>query len=90
MIEPVAKPVVRTEVGRVKRAKMQKTIVVEIARRVPHPKYGKRMKLLSSRFAHDETNECKEGDIVEIKECRPISRHKSWTLVKIVKTASAT
>lgn len=79
----------RTAVGRVVSSKMDKTIVVLIERKVPHPKYGKYIKHISRRFAHDETNESREGDTVLIQECRPLSRHKSWTLVKVLETAPA-
>ncbi len=79
----------RTAVGRVVSIKMDKTIVVLIERKEPHPKYGKYIKRISRRFAHDEANTCREGDKVLIKECRPLSRHKSWTLVKVLDSASA-
>ncbi len=79
----------RTAMGRVVSVKMNKTVVVLIERKEPQPKYGKYIKHISRRFAHDETNECCEGDMVLIKECRPLSRHKSWTLVKVLDSASA-
>lgn len=88
MSEQIVK-VVRTAIGRVVSAKMDKTIVVQIERKVPHPKYGKYIKHISKRFAHDEANECRQGDVVEIRETRPLSRHKSWTLVKVLESAPA-
>jgi small subunit ribosomal protein S17 len=67
--------------------KMDKSIVVEIKRMVKHAKYGKFVKK-SSRFkAHDEKNECKEGDTVSIMETRPLSKSKCWRVVKIIERA---
>ncbi len=64
--------------------KMDKTVVVRVERRVLHPKYGKYV-LRSSKFmAHDEHNECEEGDLVRIMETRPLSRHKRWRVVEIL------
>lgn len=80
---------VPTVVGKVKSAKMDKTIVVEIETKVRHPKYQKYIKHVTSRFAHDENNQCKPGDKVRIQECRPISRHKAWTLVEVIESASS-
>lgn len=79
--------VVRTETGRVVSHKMDKTITVLIERRVPHPVYGKFVRKSSKIHAHDEKNECKEGDLVMISECRPISKTKAWKLVKVVELA---
>jgi small subunit ribosomal protein S17 len=70
--------------GRVKSAKMQKTIVVEISRLVRHPKYGKFMRRTSSFYADDPKQECRQGDLVEIMETRPLSMLKRWRLVRIV------
>jgi small subunit ribosomal protein S17 len=61
--------------------KMNKTIVVEVTRFVEHPKYGKRIKKSKRYKAHDETNSKKVGDMVEIVECKPISKDKSFTLI---------
>ncbi len=73
--------------GKVVSDKMDKTIVVEIATRKSHPLYGKRVKF-SRRFkAHDENNEAKIGDTVEIMETRPLSRDKHFRLTKIVEKA---
>jgi len=76
---------VRTLQGKVISAKMEKSIVVAIERKVKHPLYGKFMKRTTKLHAHDETNQCNEGDIVSIKECRPLSKTKSWSLVEIVR-----
>jgi small subunit ribosomal protein S17 len=78
---------IRTQTGRVVSDKMDKSIVVAIERVVKHPIYGKFIKRTTKVHAHDETNECGLGDTVEIKECRPLSKTKSWTLVKIVEKA---
>ncbi|WP_025563075.1 30S ribosomal protein S17 [Psychromonas sp. SP041] len=77
----------RTLQGKVISAKMDKSIVVAIERKVKHPLYGKFMKRTTKLHAHDETNQCNEGDYVEISECRPLSKNKSWTLAKIVTKA---
>lgn len=76
---------VRTLQGKVISAKMDKSIVVAIERKVKHPLYGKFMKRTTKLHAHDETNQCAEGDIVSVKECRPLSKTKSWALVEIVR-----
>jgi small subunit ribosomal protein S17 len=73
----------RTLTGRVVSDKMEKSVVVLIERRVKHPVYGKYISKSSKLKAHDENNECKIGDLVTIAESRPISKTKSWTLVKI-------
>jgi small subunit ribosomal protein S17 len=78
---------VRTLQGKVISAKMDKSIVVAIERKVKHPLYGKFMKRTTKLHAHDENNQCAEGDVVSIKECRPLSKTKSWTLVEIVTKA---
>lgn len=77
----------RTLQGKVISAKMDKSIVVAIERKVKHPLYGKFMKRTTKLHAHDENNQCAEGDIVSIKECRPLSKTKSWALVEVVTKA---
>ncbi|HSV76267.1 MAG TPA: 30S ribosomal protein S17 [Bacteroidales bacterium] len=67
--------------------KMQKSIVVEVQRRIRHPKYGKFIKRSSRFMAHDETNQCNIGDTVRIMETRPLSRQKCWRLVEILERA---
>lgn len=79
----------RTITGRVLSKKMDKTILVMVERKVRHPKYGKYVKKRSKIFAHDENNQCHEGDLVVIVECRPISKNKSWTLQNIVENVSS-
>ena len=75
--------------GKVVSTKMDKTIAVSIERLVKHPMYGKYIRRTTKLLAHDETNDAKEGDIVHIKPCRPMSRHKSWVLVRVVERARA-
>ncbi|WDE05723.1 30S ribosomal protein S17 [Thalassomonas viridans] len=77
----------RTLQGRVVSDKMDKSITVLIERRVKHPIYGKFMIRSTKLKAHDETNQCKAGDVVTIRECRPMSKSKSWTLVDVVEKA---
>ncbi|MDR3503502.1 MAG: 30S ribosomal protein S17 [Legionella sp.] len=74
----------RTMVGKVVSDKMDKTIVVMIERSVKHPKYGKIMKRRSKVHAHDENQVCKIGNIVKIRESRPLSKTKSWVLVEVI------
>ena len=73
--------------GRVVSDKMNKTVTVLIERRTTHPLSGKVMTRSGKYHAHDETNECKEGDLVTIEECRPLSRTKSWRVVKLLEKA---
>jgi small subunit ribosomal protein S17 len=74
----------KTLTGRVVSTKMQKTISVLIQRYVPHPAYGKYQRRTTQLLAHDENNESRTGDLVSIEACRPLSRHKSWRLVKVL------
>ncbi len=80
---------VRTLTGKVVSDKMNKSIVVLIERRVTHPVYGKIINKSTKIKAHDESNECQVGDLVTIAESRPISKTKSWTLVKVEERAVA-
>ena len=75
--------------GRVVSTKMQKTISVLIQRYVPHATYGKYQRRTTQLLAHDENNESRTGDLVAIEECRPLSRHKSWRLVKVLQRGPA-
>jgi small subunit ribosomal protein S17 len=74
----------RTLTGLVISDKMDKTIVVKSERKVRHPLYGKYIRRSTKYHVHDESNECKIGDTVTIKECRPMSKTKSWMLVQVV------
>lgn len=79
--------VIQTLQGKVISNKMDKTIVVKIERKIKHPLYGKYMVRSTKVHAHDEENTCQEGDIVVVKEVRPIAKTKSWQLVKVVERA---
>ena len=74
----------RTIIGKVLKNKMQKTIVVNIETRVKNKKYKKYEVRNTKLHVHDENNECNPGDMVEVKETRPISKTKHWILVKII------
>lgn len=78
----------RTLSGRVVSDKMNKTISVEIVRRVKHPIYGKYVIKTTKVHAHDENNECKQGDLVTVAEHRPLSKTKTWTLLRIDERAA--
>jgi len=73
--------------GRVVSDRMDKTVVVAIERLLEHPLYGKRMKRTARFKAHDETNDCNEGDLVEIMETRPLSKQKRWRVVRVIERA---
>ena len=77
----------KTRTGRVVSDKMQKTVVVAIERRVPHPVYGKMVTRTRRVKAHDEENTAKTGDTVRIAETRPLSKDKRWRVVEIVERA---
>jgi len=74
----------RTMVGRVRSDKMDKTVVVEVSRRVMDPRYKKFVQKRARYAAHDENNECKIGDKVEIIESRPLSKSKRWVVSRVV------
>ena len=78
----------RTLTGRVVSDKMHKTIAVEIERLVKHPSYGKYIRRTTKLLAHDENGTSKEGDVVIIAPCRPMSRRKSWRLLEVVERAA--
>ena len=78
----------KERIGRVVSNKMQKTATVLVERKVKHPVYGKFMRMSTKFSVHDENNECGEGDTVEIEECRPISKSKSWKLQKVIAQAT--
>jgi len=79
----------RTLTGRVVSSKMQKTVAVEIERLIKHPRYGKYIRRTTKLLAHDENNESREGDLVSIAPCRPLSRRKSFRLVKVLQRADS-
>lgn len=79
--------VARTQTGRVVSAKADKTITVLIERLVKHPLYGKFIRRSSKLHAHDAENQCHEGDVVSIEQCRPLSKSKTWRLVEVIERA---
>ena len=78
----------RTIEGRVVSNKMNKTVTVLLERQVQHPLYGKIVRRSTKVHAHDENGECKEGDLVRIAECRPMSKTKNWRVVAVVTRAA--
>jgi small subunit ribosomal protein S17 len=79
----------RALTGRVVSSKMDKTVAVAVERLIKHPSYGKYVRRTTKLLAHDEKNECREGDMVAIAPCRPLSRRKSWMLVRVIERAPA-
>jgi len=65
---------------------MEKTVVALLVRQVKHKRYGKYIKRHTKVYVHDEANQCKVGDTIEIAQCRPVSKLKTWQLVKILET----
>jgi small subunit ribosomal protein S17 len=78
----------RTIEGRVVSNKMQKTITVLLERQVQHPLYGKIVRRSTKVHVHDEKGECKEGDVVRIAECRPLSKTKNWRVIEVITRAA--
>ncbi len=78
----------RVEIGRVASNKMEQSATVVIERRVQHPMYGKFVRRSKKFMVHDADNVLNIGDLVQIKECRPLSKNKSWTLDKVLEAAS--
>ncbi len=79
----------KQRVGRVLSSKMEKTIVVEVTRHVQHPLYRRVVLRRKKFYAHDEGNQCREGDVVRIEETRPLSKRKRWRLVEVLSRAEA-
>ena len=77
----------KEKIGIVTSDKMEKSIVVSVERKVKHPKYGKFVKKTTKFVAHDEKNDCKQGDTVMIMETKPLSKSKNWRVVEIVERA---
>ena len=75
----------RTQTGLVVSSKRDKTITVMVERKVKHPLYKKILRRSSKLQAHDQDNTCNEGDLVTIQECKPLSKTKSWKLLKVEK-----
>ena len=78
---------IRTVTGHVISDKMNKTITVKVERLVKHPIYGKYIKRSTKYFAHDEENLAKQGDLVSITSCRPLSKNKTFKLVSVLETS---
>src|SRR4029079_16435238 len=87
--EASAAKVAKSLTGKVVSTKMQKTISVLIQRYVPHATYGKYQRRTTQLLAHDENSESRTGDLVSIEQCRPMSRHKGWRLVKVLERGPA-
>lgn len=85
--QPEEAKIARSVSGRVISNKMDKTITVQVDRRIRHPMYGKFISRRTKLHAHDANNDCKEGDWVLIEQCRPLSKSKTWRLVKILERA---
>ena len=79
----------RTLTGKVVSDKMDQTIAVAVPRVVKHPIYGKYQRRTTKVLVHDQDNTCKQGDVVSITECRPVSKRKSWRLVEVLERAEA-
>jgi len=77
----------RTVSGRVTSNKMDKTVTVQIERLEQHALYGKYVRRTTKLHAHDANNECQQGDLVLVEQCRPLSKTKSWRLVKVLERA---
>jgi small subunit ribosomal protein S17 len=86
---PTRKPITATLTGRVVSDKMDKTVTVLVERRVKHALYGKIVTKSAKYHAHDENNECKEGDLVEIQATRKLSKTKAWRVSKRLEKAQA-
>ena len=84
---PARKPLIATEIGRVVGDKMNKTVTVLVERRVKHPLYGKVVTKSAKYHAHDENNEYKEGDLVEIEACRKLAKTKAWRVKRLIEKA---
>lgn len=80
-------PIKKEIVGLVTSNKMEKSITVSVERKLRHPIYGKFVKKTKKFMAHDESNECQEGDLVKIAESRPLSSKKRWRLVEVIEKA---
>ena len=87
--QPEAVGAQRLLTGTVVSSKMQKTVAVSVERLVKHDRYGKYVRRTTKLLAHDEASECKEGDVVDIAECRRLSARKAWKVVRVVKRAGS-
>jgi small subunit ribosomal protein S17 len=86
--EPAAKgSLIQTKIGRIVSDKMNKTVTVLVERRVKHPLYGKVVRRSKKYHVHDENNEYKEGDLVEIEACRKLAKTKAWRVKRLIEKA---
>jgi small subunit ribosomal protein S17 len=84
---PVKGSLIQTQIGRVTSDKMDKTVTVLVEHRVKHPLYGKFVTRSKKYHAHDEMNEYKEGDLVEIEACRKLAKTKAWRVKRLIEKA---
>jgi small subunit ribosomal protein S17 len=84
---PGVRKMIRTEIGRVVSDKMDKTVTVLVERRVKHPLYGKVVTRSAKYHAHDENNEYKQGDLVEIEATRKLAKTKAWRVIRLLEKA---
>ena len=84
---PGKRSLIQTQIGRVVSDKMNKTVTVLVERRVKHPLYGKVVTRSRKYHAHDEKNEFKEGDLVEIEACRKLAKTKAWRVKRLIEKA---
>src|SRR5947209_20597612 len=84
---PVRKAIIQTLIGRIVSDKMNKTVTVLVERRVKHPLYGKVVRRSRKYHVHDENNEYKEGDLVEIEACRKLAKTKAWRVKRLIEKA---
>lgn len=84
MTDTTSRPMRKTRVGRVTSSDMDKTVVVTVQTTMRHPLYSKAVRRGKKLYAHDETNECRVGDLVRVAETRPLSKLKRWRVVEIV------
>ena len=77
----------KDRIGLVVSDKMEKSITITVQRKVKHPMYGKFVRKTTKLLAHDEKNECKNGDTVKVMETRPLSKKKRWRLIEIIERA---
>ena len=73
--------------GTVVSSAMDKTVVIKVERRFPHPKYNKYIKKSKKYYAHDSLNKCSDGDLIKIEESKPISKNKRWVVKELIKEA---
>jgi small subunit ribosomal protein S17 len=84
---PAKRSLIQTQIGRIVSDKMEKTVTVLVEHRVKHPLYGKVVTRSRKYHAHDEANEYKEGDLVEIEACRKLAKTKAWRVTRLIEKA---